>query len=44
MKAEILSIGTELLMGELTDTNASWIAGQLPPLGIQLQWVSIDRR
>ncbi len=41
MKAEILSIGTELLMGELTDTNASWIAGQLPPLGIQLQWVSI---
>ena len=41
MKAEILSIGTELLMGELTDTNASWIASQLPPLGIQLQWVSI---
>ena len=41
MKAEILSIGTELLMGELTDTNASWIAGQLPALGIQVQWVSI---
>ena len=41
MKAEILSIGTELLMGELTDTNGSWIATQLPPLGIQLQWVSI---
>ena len=41
MKAEIVSIGTELLMGELTDTNASWIAGRLPTLGIQLQWVSI---
>ena len=41
MKAEIFSIGTELLMGELTDTNASWIATRLPPLGIQLQWVSI---
>ena len=41
MKAEIFSIGTELLMGELTDTNASWIAARLPPLGIQLQWVSI---
>ena len=41
MKAEIISIGTELLMGELTDTNAAWIAGRLPPLGIQLQWVSI---
>jgi nicotinamide-nucleotide amidase len=41
LKAEIFSIGTELLMGELTDTNAAWIAGRLPPLGIQLQWVSI---
>lgn len=41
MKAEIISVGTELLMGELTDTNASWIAGRLPALGIQLQWVSI---
>ncbi len=41
MKAEIFSIGTELLMGELTDTNASWIASRLPPLGIQLQWMSI---
>ena len=41
MKAEIISIGTELLMGELTETNAAWIAGKLPALGIQLQWVSI---
>ena len=40
MKAEIVSIGTELMMGELTDTNASFIASRLPPLGIQLQWVS----
>ena len=40
MKAEIISIGTELLMGELTDTNASFIASRLPPLGIQLQWVT----
>ena len=40
MKAEIVSIGTELLMGELTDTNASFIASRLPPLGIELQWVS----
>ena len=41
MKAEIMGIGTELLMGELTDTNSSWIASRLPALGIQLQWVSI---
>ena len=40
MKAEIISIGTELLMGEITDTNASFIASRLPPLGIQLQFVS----
>lgn len=41
MKAEIFSIGTELLMGELTDTNGSWISAQLPALGIQMQWLSI---
>jgi nicotinamide-nucleotide amidase len=41
LKAEIFSIGTELLMGELSDTNASWIAAQLPSLGVQLQWISI---
>ena len=40
MKAEIFSIGTELLMGELTDTNGSWIASQLPALGIRLQWLT----
>ena len=37
LKAEIFSIGTELLMGELTDTNAAWIATRLPALGIQLR-------
>lgn len=40
MKAEIISIGTELLLGEVTDTNASYLAGQLLPLGIDLYWVS----
>ena len=40
MKAEIISIGTELMMGELTDTNASFIASRLPALGIRLQWIS----
>ena len=28
-------------MGELTDTNSSWIAARLPALGIQVQWMSI---
>jgi len=40
MKAEIVSIGTELLLGEITDTNASYLASQLPLLGIDLYWIS----
>ena len=40
MKAEIISIGTELLLGEITDSNASYLASQLPPLGIDLHWIS----
>ncbi|MCS7207702.1 MAG: competence/damage-inducible protein A [Dehalococcoidia bacterium] len=38
--AEILSIGTELLMGEIVDTNAAWLAARLPALGITLRWVT----
>ena len=41
MNAEIVCVGTELLMGELTDTNAAWIAGRLPALGIKLNWATI---
>lgn len=40
MKAEIVSVGTELLLGEITDTNASYLAQQLAPLGIDLYWIS----
>ncbi|MBI4301560.1 MAG: competence/damage-inducible protein A [Chloroflexi bacterium] len=40
MRAEIVSVGTELLLGQITDTNASYLAGQLPTLGIDLYWVS----
>ncbi len=40
MKAEILSIGTELLLGQITDTNAAWLAEQLPMLGIDLYFIS----
>lgn len=40
MRAEIISIGTEILLGEITDTNASYLAGQLPQLGIDLYWIS----
>ena len=41
MNAEIISIGTELLLGEVADTNATYLAGQLPLLGIGLHWVTM---
>ena len=40
MRAEIISVGTELLLGDLTDTNAPFLASQLPLLGIDLYWIS----
>jgi nicotinamide-nucleotide amidase len=40
MRAEIISVGTEILLGEITDTNASYLARSLPTLGIDLYWVS----
>src|SRR5262249_14682079 len=40
MRAEILSIGTELLLGQITDTNAAYLARELASLGIDLFFVS----
>ncbi len=40
MKAEIISVGTEILLGEILDTNAQHIASRLPALGIDLYWMS----
>jgi len=40
VKAEIISVGTELLLGEIIDTNASFLSSQLPLLGIDLYWIS----
>ncbi len=36
MRAETISIGTELLLGEITDTNAVWIAQRLAEVGVDL--------
>jgi nicotinamide-nucleotide amidase len=38
MKAEILSIGTEILLGEIIDTNAAYVASRLPALGIDVYY------
>ncbi|MCH8993746.1 MAG: competence/damage-inducible protein A [Chloroflexi bacterium] len=40
MKAELISIGTELLLGEILDTNARYLGAQLPALGIDLYYMS----
>ncbi|MBE0481197.1 MAG: competence/damage-inducible protein A [Dehalococcoidia bacterium] len=40
MRADIISIGTELLLGQITDTNAPYIAAELPLLGIDLYWIT----
>lgn len=36
MRAEIISIGTELLLGEIVDTNAAWLAQQLAGIGVDV--------
>jgi nicotinamide-nucleotide amidase len=36
MKAAILSIGTEVTRGEITDTNAPWLAARLTALGFEV--------
>lgn len=38
--AEILTIGTELLLGEIVDTNTQYLARQLRDLGIDLFWTT----
>lgn len=37
--AEILTIGTELLLGEIVDTNSQYLARQLRDAGIDLYWL-----
>ena len=36
MKAEIISIGTELLLGEIVDLNSPYLAGELPKIGVDV--------
>ena len=41
MKAEIIAIGSELLLGQLVDTNSSYIANRLAENGIELVQTSM---
>lgn len=40
MKAEIVSVGTEMLLGMIADTNAQFLSQQLAELGIDVYWIS----
>jgi len=47
MKAEIITIGDELLIGQVVDTNSAWMAQQLNIIGIdvkQITSISDDKR
>jgi nicotinamide-nucleotide amidase len=36
LRAEIVSVGTELLLGQIVDTNAAYIARKLPEIGVSV--------
>ena len=40
MRAEIITIGDELLIGQVVDTNSAWMAEQLNEIGIELYQIT----
>ncbi|MDB4904501.1 MAG: competence/damage-inducible protein [Mucilaginibacter sp.] len=40
MLAEIITIGDEILIGQIVDTNSAWIAGELNNIGIRIKQIS----
>ena len=40
MNAEILTIGDEILIGQITNTNSVWIAQQLNLIGISVNYIT----
>ena len=40
MEAEIITIGDEILIGQITDTNSAWIAQQLNLIGIHVDRIT----
>src|SRR5665647_1607451 len=41
MNAEIIAVGTELLMGQITNTNAQYLSRRLADLGIRVLYHSV---
>ena len=40
MRAELVMVGTELLLGEVLDTNSQWLASKLAEIGVHLYFKS----
>src|ERR1700749_4868403 len=40
MLAEIITIGAEILIGQIIDSNSAWIAQQLNAIGIRVKQIS----
>jgi len=40
MLAEIITIGDEILIGQIVDTNSAWMAGRLNEIGIRVKQIS----
>ena len=40
MKAEIITIGTEILIGQTIDTNSAWLGEKLNEIGIQIERIT----
>ena len=40
MKAEIITIGDEILIGQIVDTNSAFIAGELNKIGVQVHQIT----
>lgn len=41
MKAEIIAVGTELLLGQITNTNAQYLSQQLASIGIDVYYQTV---
>ena len=40
MLAEIITIGDEILIGQIVDTNSAWMAQQLNKIGVRVKQIS----
>lgn len=41
MHAEVISVGTEILLGQITDTNSTFISKRLAELGIDVYFKTV---